>query len=168
MNPGLSPSNIFPFLTRKKIRRMVIEDSEFAKQKRDAALRGMGVCVMMDSGVVGNQKCTVVTIAPLVPNASSVFWKAYPCCNNAKQYRKLAWTVIRELEVINAHVRCFCSDGLSPQKKAIENITIPMEDNEKLLIENLKAAPFFIHCMNHLLNLVVVHAFSEIFYLKNQ
>ena len=125
------------------------------KRKTIAKIRGKTITIMLDGGRVAKNHITAITLLVHDSSDGPLFWDLGPSCSSADDYYALATHYITELDQFNVHVFAFCTDGLLPQKQALNRPELCSSAVLPIM------HPIWLYCGNHLTNLVVHDATTK-------
>lgn len=155
-NPTVPIELIIPRLSQRKLSDKLTERGDIGLSTILDSIRNKFVSIMFDGTKVNHQKYVAVTVVLHGEEAKPVFLTLVPAPRTKEDYSLFVIEVVKWLGMVPCEVTSICTDGLSAQVSGIE---LARESVKKE--DDVTYAPFHIPCMNHLLNLIIVHSFDN-------
>lgn len=158
-NPDKDINDIISPLTPQKLSDTIQESGTEAAFEVLDQLSDTRVSVMFDSSTINHQKYIAVTLTPVEPNAKTYFYHLAKSPSDSTEFSQFTLSLIAQLEHYNIEVVSICTDGLQAQIGGIQDCLKKLQSGNALefLPRKPLLLPFHTPCLNHRVNLVLVH-----------
>ena len=164
----IDPICIIPSITPHSLSDEMKAEAKQAVIDTISAITDEFVSVMFDGATINHQKYLAITVIQTNPHTKPIFLHIVRSPQTSDDYTAFVIELLQVLQQYNVHVTSFCTDGLSAQITGIDNargrLLNPMGNPPTV---SLPLLPFHIPCLNHRLNLVLIHAIKNSYHLSS-
>ena len=157
LHPRLPAKHIFPILTYRGIRAMIMKEAKKERSALRKQWKGSTLNVMFDGGKIGQKHYTVVCVKPLDCPGEIRFWRLKKKCRKKDNFIHLLKDLQTEFATFGATIGAVTIDGEAAQRFALQDtLKSPQFEQE---FPNTHFKPLHVYCRNHLVNL----SFQDVF-----
>ena len=161
-NPNTPLDDIVPIVHSSKISTEMTLLSAIAQERLLNTFRDHFVSVMFDEATINHKKMMAITIMKLEDDAEPAFYRLTPAPSTSNDYTVFVRELERNLIAHNIEITSIITDGLPAQLSGIKAALVSHEQNA---IDTL-FRPFHFPCLNHRVNLALVHTLKTIPFLS--
>ena len=165
-NSDCELSKAVPTITAQKLSFLTGEKASELTNKLITCFSDQHISVMFDAATINHRKYLGVTIQALNDTDSPFFFQLVEGPSSAPDYSQFLEELISVFGKAGIEVGGIVTDGLPAQISGIDTCLEHLKTNPTTE-EKLTYLPFRMPCLNHRVNLVIVHCFKNIPILEN-
>ena len=158
MNPTTQLDEILPAINRKKLSLAIRDQAQSGAFSVLSYFTDEFVSVMFDSSTINHKKYLGITLVKNSKNAKPLFFQLVNAPSDGNDYATFLLELIRILREYRIEITSICTDGLPAQ---LNEIAQALDTLTKTEAHDLTVLPFHIPCLNHRINLALVHTCKE-------
>ena len=163
MHPSLTPKELYPAMSPMFLSYETHRRAEQMIRNTLIPLRNSAISIMIDAATIVHKHTLAVAFCRLSLDAEPQFLQlCYGPASTAEYYSTLMELATELLQKYRIEIGVICTDGLLPQVTAVEQLNLKFA--EITASENASfplILPVHFPCLNHRLNLVTQHFFSQ-------